>query len=101
MDNKKNDDPKYAKIVEGAEQLSLGVSMVVSILLGIAIGVGLRKLTDISWLFWIGVFIGFASAALNLYRAYKKQKAELDELIDDPRYKNYSQRYSDEDDDEY
>ncbi|RUM67824.1 MAG: hypothetical protein DSZ06_00365 [Sulfurospirillum sp.] len=99
-EEKKNSKPKYANIVEGAEQLSLGVSMVASILIGIAIGIGLQKLSGVSWLFWIGVFIGLASALLNIYRAYKKQKAELDKLKDDPRYKNYS-NIDDEYDDEY
>ncbi len=100
MKQLKNNQPKYAKIIQGAEQLSLGVSMVVAILIGVAIGLGLKKLFGITWLFWIGVFIGFASAGLNLKRAYQRQKAELDELKDDPRYKDYSkQRINDEDDD--
>jgi len=99
-DKEQTSKPKYADIVEGAEQLSLGVSMVASILIGIAIGIGLKKISGVSWLFWIGVFIGLSSAILNIYRAYKKQKAELDKLKDDPRYKDYS-NIDDEYDDEY
>ena len=91
--------PKYAQIVEGAEQLSLGVSLVASILIGIGIGIGLQHLFGVGWLFWIGVFIGIASAGLNLYRAFVKQKAELDALKDDPRYKHYND-IKDETDDE-
>ncbi|MGL2818841.1 AtpZ/AtpI family protein, partial [Helicobacter pylori] len=42
--------PKYYKFIEGANYLSLGLSMVVAILMGVAIGYGLKKLTHISWL---------------------------------------------------
>ncbi len=93
--------PKYGKIIEGAEQLSLGISMVVAVAIGVAIGIGLKKLFGISWLLWVGVFIGIASAGLNLKRAYQKQKAELDKLKDDPRYKDYSAKYDDDDEDEF
>ncbi len=89
--------PKYGKFIEGAEQLSLGVSIVVAILIGVAIGVGLMKLFGKGWLLWLGVFWGVAAAGLNIKRAYTKQKAELDKLKDDPRYKHYNQ--PDEDDD--
>ena len=99
-DKEKSGKPKYADIVEGAEQLSLGVSMVASILIGIAVGIGLSRLFGVGFLFWIGVFIGVSSAILNIYRAYKKQKRELDKLKDDPRYKDYSHK-DDELDDEY
>jgi len=90
--------PKYAKIIEGAEQLSLGISMVVAVLIGVGLGMGLRNLFGVQWLFWVGVFIGIAAAILNVYKAYKKQKIELDKLKDDVRYKNY--KYDDSDDDE-
>jgi F0F1-type ATP synthase assembly protein I len=30
--------PKYGKLIEGAEQLSLGISIVVAILIGIGLG---------------------------------------------------------------
>ncbi len=91
------DKPKYGKIIEGAEQLSLGISMVVAVLIGVGIGIGLRDLFAKEWLFWIGVFIGVAAAVLNVYKAYKKQLKELDKLKDDVRYKNY--RYDEDDDD--
>ena len=91
--------PKYSKFIEGAEQLSLGVSIVVAILIGVAIGVGLMKLFGKGWLLWLGVFWGVAAAGLNIKRAYTKQKAELDKLKDDPRYKHYIQ--PDEEDDAF
>ncbi|BAF69836.1 AtpZ/AtpI family protein [Nitratiruptor sp. SB155-2] len=89
--------PKYRKIIEGAEALSLGVSVVVAILIGVAIGYWLKKTFGYTWLFWLGVFWGVAAAILNIYKAYQKQKRELDELAKDPRYKNYYDKTDDED----
>ncbi len=90
--------PKYGKIIEGAEQLSLGISMVVAVLIGVGIGIGLKNLFGKDWLLWIGVAIGIGAAILNVYKAYKKQLKELDKLKDDVRYKNY--KYKDEDDED-
>ncbi len=81
--------PKYKKIIEGAEALSLGISIVVAILIGVGLGYWLRNLFGQNWLLWVGVFIGVAAAILNVYKAYQKQKREFDELAKDPRYKNY------------
>ncbi len=89
---------KYRKIIEGAEGLSLGISIVVAVLLGVGIGYWLKKIFGYDWLFWLGVFWGVAAAVLNVYKAYKKQQKELEELSKDPRYKNYYDD-SDEDDD--
>jgi len=88
--------PKYRKIIEGAEALSLGVSIVVAILIGVGIGIWLKNIFGYSWLLWLGVFWGVAAAILNVYKAYQKQKKELDELSKNPRYKNY--HLNDEDD---
>ena len=81
--------PKYRKIIEGAEALSLGISIVIAILIGVGLGYWLRNLFGQNWLLWVGVFIGVAAAILNVYKAYQKQKREFDELAKDPRYKNY------------
>ena len=59
--------PRLSAIVRGANELSVGISIVVAILLGIGIGIGLVKLSGIKWLFWLGVFWGVAAAILNLY----------------------------------
>jgi F0F1-type ATP synthase assembly protein I len=96
---KKEDDPKLKKIVDAADGLSLGISMVVAVLIGVAIGLGLRKLTGAGWTLWIGVFIGVAAAILNVYKAYAKQKRSLDELANDPRY-NYKRNMNQDDEDE-
>ncbi|BCD45084.1 AtpZ/AtpI family protein [Helicobacter suis] len=82
-------DPKFKPVVEGANTLSLGISIVVALLLGVGIGYGLVRLTKISWLFWLGVFWGVGGAILNVYKAYKQAKAELDSLASDPKYQHH------------
>ncbi len=81
--------PKYRKIIEGAESLSLGISIVVAILIGVGLGLWMKSIFHQAWLLWLGVFWGVAAAILNIYKAYQKQKKELEELAKDPRYKNY------------
>jgi ATP synthase protein I len=91
--------PRVKPIIEGVESLSLGVSMVVAVLIGVGIGMGLQKLFDVKWVLWIGVFIGVAAAFLNVYKAYKKQMREFDELKkNNPRYQDQKPLYDDEDD---
>ena len=92
-------DPKLKKVVEAADGLSLGISMVVAVLMGVGLGYMMRQWTGIGWLFWVGVFWGIAAAILNVYKAYAKQKASLDELANDPRYKQRTFNDDDEDDD--
>ena len=90
----KDQKPKYGKYVEGAEQLSLGVSMVVAVLMGVGLGWLMREWFGYGWLFWLGIFWGVAGAILNVYIAYKKNVKSLDELKDDVRYKNYQSNSS-------
>jgi len=92
----KENEPKMKKIVDAADGLSLGISMVVAVLLGVGLGILLRRWFAHEWLFWLGVFWGIAAAILNVYKAYVKQKASLDELAKDPRY---AQRVFDEEED--
>jgi len=91
------EEPKYKKVVEGANDLSLGISMVVAVLLGIGLGILMQKLFGHRWLFWLGVFWGVAAAILNVYKAYKRQQKELDKLAKDPKY--VGRTFDDEDDD--
>ena len=100
--NSGDNEPKLKKVVEAADGLSLGISMVVAVLIGVAIGLGLQKLTGAWWTLWIGVVIGIGAAILNVYKAYVRQKASLDELAKDPRYSQgkYNGHSYDEDDDE-
>ena len=94
----KNEEPKLKKIVVAADGLSLGISMVVAVLLGVGIGLLLKNIFDTPWLLWLGVFWGISAAVLNVYKAYEKQKKSLDELANDPRYRHQKYDNSDEDD---
>ncbi len=96
------EEPKFKKIVDAADGLSLGISIVVAILIGVGLGVWMKSFFGIGWLLWVGVFWGIAAAVLNVYKAYQKQKAMLDELANDPRYNYtpYKKKDDDEDEDE-
>ena len=37
-----SEKPKYQKALEGLDQLSLGISIVAAIIIGVAIGIGLK-----------------------------------------------------------
>ncbi len=78
---------KPNEMVEGAESLSLGISMVVAVLLGVALGYGLKTIFDVPWLMWIGVGIGVAGALLNVFKAYSSQYKMYEELGKQDRYK--------------
>ncbi len=92
--------PRIKPIIEAADSLSLGISMVVAVLMGVGIGYLLRRWTDIGWLFWVGVGIGIAAALLNIYKAYSKQYKEFEELAKQPRYAIKKQLDDKEDDEE-
>lgn len=74
------------KVVKGAYDLSLGISVVVAILIGVGIGLGLRKILGWEWLLWLGVFWGVSAGVLNIYKAYKCGKKELQEMAGDIKY---------------
>lgn len=93
--------PRVKPIIEAADSLSLGISMVVAVLMGVGIGWLLRRWTDIGWLFWVGVGIGIAAAILNVFKAYSKQYKEFEELAKEPRYAIKKQLKDDEDDEDY
>jgi len=96
----KPEEPKLKKVVNAADGLSLGISIVVAVLIGVAIGLGLKSLTGATWTLWIGVFIGVGAAISNVYKAYEKQKASLDELANDPRYRHKAGLAKEDEDDE-
>ncbi|MBU1658408.1 AtpZ/AtpI family protein [bacterium] len=93
--------PKIKPIIEAADSLSLGISMVVAVAMGVGIGYLLRKWTGMGWLFWVGVAIGIAAAILNVYKAYSKQYKEFEELAKQPRYAIKKQLEDEEDDEDY
>ncbi|PNV83550.1 MAG: arginine biosynthesis protein ArgJ [Sulfurimonas sp.] len=99
-DKNKQETPRIKPIIEAADSLSLGISIVVAILMGVGIGLLLKNFTGAGWTLWIGVFIGIAAAVLNVYKAYSKQYKEFEELAKEPRYAIKKQLQDDEDEDE-
>lgn len=84
------------KIVRGADALSLGISIVVAILIGVGLGIWLKKLTGSTTIFIVCVIFGILAAILNVYKSFKMLQNSLKELEDNPKYKNY--KFDDEDD---
>ena len=70
-------EPKYKKLVEHVDSISLGISIVVAVLIGVGIGVLLKNWTGQTWLLWNGVFLGVAAAFLKVYKPYQKQNIEF------------------------
>lgn len=99
-ETKQEHKPRIKPIIEAADSLSLGISMVVAVVMGVGIGYLLRSLTGIGWLFWVGVGIGIAAAVLNVYKAYSKQHKVFEELAKEPRYAIKKQLEEDSEDDE-
>ena len=93
--------PRIKPLIEAADSLSLGISMVVAVVMGVGIGWLLKNLTDIAWTFWIGVAIGIAAAIMNVYKAYSKQYKAYEELAKEPRYAIKKQLEDDKDDLDY
>lgn len=79
--------PKHKDKLEALDSLSLGISIVVAIGVGVGLGILLKNWTGEVWTLWLGIGYGVAAAILNVYKAYKRAKASLDELADDPKYK--------------
>ena len=88
---------KIKDIVAGAEQLSLGISMVVAVVIGTGLGYLVKRATNFTPALWIGLAFGIAAAILNVYKAYKAQVKSLDELKDDKRFKSYEKDYDEDD----
>ena len=81
------DKGKFGKTVEGAEKLSLGISIVVAVLMGIGLGILMKNFFHQTWLLWLGVFWGIAAAIMNIRIEYKKLQKEFKEI--EEKYKNY------------
>ncbi len=99
-DKEEQKAPKIKPIIEAADNLSLGISIVVAVLMGVGIGILLKNITESAWTLWIGVFIGIAAAVLNVYKAYSKQYKEYEELAKEPRYAIKKQLQDNEDDED-
>lgn len=92
--------PKHRDKIEALDHLSLGISMVVAVALGVGLGLLLKSWTGYTWTLWIGVFYGIAAAVLNVYKAYQKQKKVLDKLAEDPKYAHLKKSGYKEDDED-
>ncbi len=98
-EQKEKEIPKHRDKIEALDNISLGISIVVAIALGVGIGLLLKSWTGYTWTLWVGVLYGVAAAVLNVYKAYKKAKKELDKLADDPKYAYLKQNgYKDDED---
>jgi ATP synthase protein I len=82
-----NETPKHKEKLEALDNMSLGISIVVAIGLGVGVGLLLKSWTGYTWTLWIGVVYGISAAVLNVYKAYKRAKKDLDKLAEDPKYK--------------
>lgn len=78
--------PRAQKIINSAYDLSLGISIVVAILLGLGLGILLQRFTGSAWGLGVGAFWGVGAAILNIYKAYKRTQKSLDDLANDPKY---------------
>jgi ATP synthase protein I len=78
---------KLQKVVAGADGLSLGISIVVAILIGVGLGLWLKSIFDSPLLLWVGVVWGVGAAGVNIFRAYKKEMIEFEEIAKDPKYR--------------
>jgi F0F1-type ATP synthase assembly protein I len=97
MDKKEERKPRIKPIIEAADSLSLGISMVVAVVMGVGLGLLFKNLTGSNWALWIGIFIGVAAAILNVYKAYAKQYKVYEELAKEPRYAIKKKLEDDED----
>jgi ATP synthase protein I len=100
MAEKEEKAPRIKPIIEAADSLSLGISIVVAVLMGVGIGLILKNMTGVSWTLWIGVFVGIAAAVLNVYKAYSKQYKAYEELAKEPRYAIKKKLDDEEDEDD-
>jgi len=80
------DVPKHRDKIEALDNMSLGISIAVAIAIGVGLGLLLKSWTGYTWTLWIGIAYGIAAAVLNVQKAYKRAKKDLDKLADDPKY---------------
>lgn len=78
--------PKHQNKIEALDNLSLGISIVAAVLIGVGLGLVLKNITGYTWTLWIGVFWGIGGAGMNIYKAYKRGQKEFEGLENDPRY---------------
>ena len=57
----KKEKPKFQKVIKAVDGLSLGISIVVAILIGVGLGIVMKNLFGHSWLLWLGIFWGMGA----------------------------------------
>ncbi len=94
-------EPKHRDKVQALDNMSLGISIAVAIGIGIGIGILLKEWTGYTWTLWVGIGYGIAAAILNVQKAYKRAKKDLDKLADDPKYAHLKEHgFQDKDNDD-
>ncbi|MSN96730.1 AtpZ/AtpI family protein [Campylobacter sp. FMV-PI01] len=78
-------------VAKSADGLSLVISVVVAILIGVGLGNWIVNLTGIKLFFWIFLFVGIAAGFLNIYKAFKSQQKDLKDLESDIKYQKYKE----------
>lgn len=78
---------KIGDVVKGAEQLSLGISIVVALVIGAGLGFWVMKETGWTWTLFAGFALGIAAAVLNVKKAYNAQMKSFEELKDESKFK--------------
>ncbi|MGX2983273.1 AtpZ/AtpI family protein [Helicobacter sp. 23-1045] len=86
--NDEHTQPKLRPLIKGANGLSLGISIVVAILLGIGAGVLMQKIFGVFWVLFLGVAWGIAAAILNVYKVYKAELRDFEKIKENPKYRN-------------
>ena len=81
-------EPRLHPIIVGANGLSLGISIVVAILLGIGAGILMQKIFGVFWVLFLGVLWGILAAILNVYKAYKVELRDFEKLAENPKYQH-------------
>lgn len=89
---------KIGEVVKGAEQLSLGISIVVALAIGAGLGFWVMKETGWTWALFAGFALGIAAAVLNVKKAYDKQMKSFEELKDESKFKPVKSDKDDEED---
>lgn len=77
--NKEKKVEKLKFIAQSTTALSLGISMVVAVLMGVGLGVFLKNITGMTELLFLGIFLGVSASILNVYKAYKQQVKDYEE----------------------
>lgn len=98
--NQPEEEPKHKSKLVALDYLSLGISIVASVIIGTFFGIFLKNMTGYNWFLFVGIFWGIMAAILNIYRAYKRAQKEYEGMENDPRYA-YRAKYGDVKEEEY